>query len=140
MYVNLGKMYYFWGSTDSIDVNIKKASLHNADSIFAKAATLYPTDYRPNYYRAKTNFALDPENGSAKPYYEQTLALVESKANVRFNPIIIECSRFLGYYYFLKEDYTQSKVYWNKILAIDAKNDIANKAMDGIEKTLKKKK
>jgi len=140
MYVNLGKMYYFWGSTDSIDVNIKKTSLHNADSIFAKAATLYPTDYRPNYYRAKTNFALDPENGSAKPYYEQTLALVESKANVRFNPIIIECSRFLGYYYFLKEDYTQSKVYWNKILAIDSKNDIANKAMDGIEKTLKKKK
>jgi tetratricopeptide (TPR) repeat protein len=140
LYIDLGKMYYFLGSNDSTEVNLKKTSLLNADSIFAKSALLDPTGYRSNYYRAKTNFALNPEDGSAKPYYEQTLALVESKADVRYNPIVIECSRFLGYYYFLKEDYTQSKVYWNKILAIDPKNEIALKATEGIEKTLKGKK
>jgi len=135
---NLGKLYFFYGSSDGVDPIIKKNSLLKADSIFTKVALLDPTNYRGNYFRAKINFALDPDNGSAKPYYEQTLTLVESKADPRYNGVIIECCRFLGFYYFVKEDYTQSKVYWNKILAIEPTNEVAVKAIDGIDKTLKK--
>jgi tetratricopeptide (TPR) repeat protein len=140
VWVNLGKMYFYYGSADGTEASVKKSSLMKADSIFAKVATIDPTSYRGNYYRAKVNFALNPDNGSAKPYYEQTLTLVESKADARYNPIIIECSRFLGYFYFLKEDYTQSKVYWNKILSIEPTNEVAVKAIEGIDKTLKGKK
>jgi tetratricopeptide repeat family protein len=39
----------------------------------------------------------------------------------------------LGYYYFVKEDYNQSKQYWNKILEIDPENETATKALGGIK-------
>jgi len=136
--VNLGKLYYSYGSADS--TTAKKNLLLKADSIFAKVAVMDPTNYRGNYYRANINFVLDPDNGTAKPFYEQTLTLVEAKADPRYNQIIIECCRFLGYYYYLKEDYTQSKIYWNKILAIEPTNEVAVKAIDGIDATLKRKK
>ncbi len=140
--VNLGKMYYNLGSLETTAPDLKKSSLLKADTIFAQVATLEPTNYRGNMWRSRTNFALDPEStiGLAKPFYEQTLTLVESKADIRYNPVILECSRYLGYYYFLKKDYVQSKIYWGKILQIDAKNELAIKAIEGIDKAMKGKK
>ena len=38
-----------------------------------------------------------------------------------------------AYYYFVKEDYNQSKLYWNKILEIDPGNETATKALGGIK-------
>ena len=140
--VALGKMYYSLGKDDKTAMDIKKISLLKADTLFAQTAAMEPTNYRGNMWRARTNFELDPEttNGLAKPYYEQTITLVESKNDVRYNPVIIECSRYLGYYFFLKKDYSQSKLYWNKILALDPKDATASKAIEGIEKALKGKK
>jgi len=86
--------------------------------------------------------SLDPDGvqGLAKLYYEQALKIVESKPDVaRYNSVIIECSRYLGYYY-SKKDFIQSKVYWNKILAIEPKDEMANKALTIIEKAQKGKK
>jgi len=139
---NLARMYYSSGTDQNTKPDAKKDILLKADSLFAQVASLEPTNYRGNAWRARTNVELDPELtlGLSKPYYDQTLTLVESKADVKYNPIIIECSRYLGYYYFLKKDYPQSKIYWNKILAIDPKNDIALKAIDGIDNALKGKK
>ena len=140
--LNLGKMYNSLGNLETSTADIKKSSLLKADSIFGQVASLEPTAYRGNMWRARTNFALDPEStiGLAKPFYEQTVTLVEAKADVRYNPVILECSRYLGYYYFLKKDYVQSKIYWNKILLIDSKNELALKAIEGIDKALKGKK
>ena len=140
--ITLGKMYYNYSSLESTPADIKKSLFLKADTLFAQVATLEPTGYRGNMWRARTNFALDPEStmGLAKPFYEQTLTLVEAKADIRFNPVILECSRYLGYYYFLNKDYPQSKLYWSKILAIDSKNELALKAIDGIDKALKGKK
>jgi len=150
VYYDLGKLYYSYGtSTDSVSKGktdsialVRKNALIKADSIFAKVVSLEPTNYRGYRWRALTNFSLDPETtqGLAKPFYEQTLTIVEAKADVRYNQVIIECSRYLGYYYYLKKDYTQSKVYWNKILTIEPTNDIANKAIAGIDKAQKGKK
>ena len=78
--------------------------------------------------------------GLAKPYYEQTLAIVEAKADAKYNSIINECSRYLGFYYYQKKDWVQSKVYWNKILAINPKDEVALRAIDGLDKSLKGKK
>ena len=150
MYYDLGKMYYSVGTakdtlskgkSDNIAL-VQKNALLKADSIFGKVTTMEPTNYRGFRMRALTNFALDPETtqGMAKPYYEQTLAIVEAKNDVRYNPIIIESDRYLGYYYYLKKDYTESKVYFNKILAIEPTNEIALKVIAGIDKILKGKK
>jgi tetratricopeptide (TPR) repeat protein len=152
MYYDLGKMYYSVGSSTAKDTLskgksdnialVQKNALLKADSIFAKVTTMEPTNYRGYRMRGLTNFALDPESakGLAKPYYEQTLKIVEAKNDARYNPIIIESERYLGYYYYLKKDYTESKVYFNKILAIEPSNEFALKAIAGIDKLLKGKK
>ena len=138
----LGKIYYGYASSrPAAALDVKKALLIKADTIFSEIARLEPVGYRGNYWRARVNFAMDPENTQdlAKSYYERTLALVESKADPRFNPIIIECSRFLGFYHYMKKDFTQSKVYWNKILLIEPNNDVAKKAIAGIDNPKGKK-
>jgi tetratricopeptide (TPR) repeat protein len=139
---NLARMYYSSGTDKNTKADAKKNILLKADSLFAQVATLEPTNYRGNAWRARTNVELDPELtlGLSKTYYDQTLTLVESKADAKYNPVIIECSRYLGYYYFLKKDYAQSKIYWNKILVIEPKNETAIKAVEGIDKSLKGKK
>ena len=138
----LGRLYYSLGNSVKDSANVKKSALGSADSLFTKVVTLDPTNYRGYIWRARTNFSLDPETlqGLAKPFYEQTIPIVEAKADVRYNPVIIECCRYLGYYYYLKKDFTQSKIYWNKILVLDPTNDMAIKAIDGIDKSLKGKK
>lgn len=139
---NLARMYYSYGTDQKTKPEIKKDIFLKADSLFAQVAAVESTNYRGNVWRARTNVELDPELtlGLSKPYYDQTLTLVESKADVKYNPVIIECSRYLGYYYFLRKDYPQSKIYWNKILVIEPKNETALKAIDGIDKALKGKK
>ena len=140
MLMTLAKRYYGLGNdVKVIDASIKKDALQKADSIFGLVAQKEPTGYRGNYWRARTNSSLDPETslGLAKPYYEQTATLVESKADVKFNPVLIECYSYLGYYYLVQKDNTQSLNYWNKILVIDATNTTAKKAIEGITKAIK---
>ena len=145
-----GKILYgYAASRPASDLELKKSTLIKADTIFAQIALLEPIGYRANYWRARVNFAMDPENTQdlAKNFYEKTLALVEqknlelveSKQQPKFNPIVIECSRFLGFYYYVKKDFTQSKVYWNKILLIEPNNDVAKKAISGIDNPKGKK-
>lgn len=75
----------------------------------------------------------DPEStqGLAKPYYESALSLLEKKEDAS-KSVLIECESYLGYYYFLKKDYEQSKVFWNKILQIDPENPTAKQAVQGL--------
>lgn len=140
--ISLAKMYYSLGTNTTTPVADKKPALLKADTLFTQIAILEPTGYRANFFRARTNFALDPDNTTdiAKNFYEQTLTLVESKNDVRYNPVIMECARFLGAYYFQKKEYVQSKLFWNKILVLDPKNELAMKVIEGIDKALKGKK
>jgi len=140
--IALGKLYYSLSSTESIDPLLKKDALTKADSVFAIVATLEPTGYRGNFWRARANSALDPETtlGLAKPFYEQTATLIESKADPRFNTVLIECYSYLGYYSLLQKDNALSLSFWNKIVAIDPTNATAKKAIEGIEKAMKGKK
>ncbi len=137
--LQLGKLYYTYGNEATTTPEIKKDVLVKADTLFSKVAALEPANYRGNFWRARANFLLESEATPAlgKPFYEQTLALVESKADPRFNSVIIECSRYLGYYYYLKSDYTQSKIYWNKILVIEPTNPLAIQAIEGMNKPAK---
>lgn len=136
----LGKLYYSKGtSSDSINYTpeMKVEALIQADTTFATLATMVPDSFWGNFWRARTNSALDPETtqGLAKPYYEEVAVLLEEKVNTdnRFNRYLIECYRYLGYYYLVAEDYETSKEYWNKILTIDPEDEIATRALEGIK-------
>lgn len=93
-----------------------------------------PTVTWATFGAARVNSALDPETdkGVAKPFYEKTIEVLDAKGDG--DPrIYIECYSYLGYYYYVKEDIENSKIYWEKILAIDPTNEIANRAMSGLK-------
>lgn len=136
-YFTLGKCHYFEGNgADSTEtgLNIRRVHMHAADSVFAYVAEKAPDSYLGNFWRARSNSALDPETtgGLAKPYYEAAVLILEKKPekNVR---MLVECYSYLGYYYYLKKEMPQSQDYWNKILALDPQNEIAQKALAGIK-------
>ncbi len=133
----LGRLYYFAGSgaANLPDHRVRqKELLMQADSLFAEVARKTPENYLGNFWRARTNSLLDPETteGLAKPYYEAALTILENKPDAS-KSLLIECNSYLGYYYFVKNDFAVSKQYWNKILGIDPSNETAKKALDGLK-------
>lgn len=134
----LGRLYYGEGtSADTLAVQPadRKAALEAADSVFALVAQQAPESYLGELWRARTNSAMDPETtqGLAKPFYEKVTEMLLAKNEPKYNSALIECYSYLGYYYLLKSDYSTSKEFWNKILAIDPNNATAKKALDGIK-------
>jgi len=144
IYSQYGKLYYGLGTADStLTVAQKKSALIKADSLFDIVATKEPANYLGNFWRARTNSALDPETeqGLAKPYYEKTVEIVEAKkADVRYNSILVESYSYLAYYYLVMKDNATSLTFWTKILTLDPTNVNAKKAIDGIAKSAKAKK
>lgn len=146
--VELGKKYYSYANTDKILPNIKTSSLLKADSLFAKVAEMEPDNYRGNCWRARANSNLDPEatKGLAKPFYEKTVEICLAKNDPRYNPVLIECYSYLGFYHLVAgeksksaSEYETSKGYWNKILKIEPGNSTALKALEGLSGSKKKK-
>jgi len=132
----LGKLYYAEGTSSTlIDPAKKKASLLAADSVFSVISEKAPDSYLGSFWRARSNSALDPETtqGLAKPYYEAVVSMLLTKNDPRYNPVIIECYSYLGYYYLLQNLTPQSKEYWHKILSIDPENATAKKALEGLK-------
>lgn len=128
-----GRLNYY-AATDSTYKEKQPEYIAEADTIFAQVAIKVPDNYLGSFWRARVNSLRDPETtqGLAKPYYEAALAILAQKADAS-KSILVECNSYLGYYYFVKEDYPQSKIYWNKILEIDPGNETATKALQGIK-------
>lgn len=128
-----GRLNYY-AAADTTCQDKQPAYLAEADTIFAQVAERVPDNYLGNFWRARVNSLRDPETtqGLAKPYYEAALSILEQKAGAS-KSLLVECNSYLGYYYFVKEDYEQSKLYWNKILEIDPSNETATKALEGIK-------
>lgn len=129
----LGRLYYMAAGSNTANELEKKSYLKKADEIFAEISQRVPDNYLGYFWRARTNAMADPESteGLAKPYYELALTLLEKKADASTS-LIIECESYLGYYHFVKKDYEQSKVYWNKILLLDPENVTAKQALQGL--------
>jgi len=106
-----------------------------ADSIFGDFSIRYPEHYMGYFWRARVNAILDPETetGLAKPYYEKVAEILEKTNNAERKKEMIEAYQYLGYYYYLKEDKSNSLIYFNKIIAIDPNNSVATEAIKGIE-------
>ena len=133
--VMLGQSAYFAASADTLaqDSLLRRGYLMTADSAFAEVAERVPDNYLGYFWRARTQASLDPETaqGLAKPYYEQAVAILEKTGtDIRK---IIECYSYLGYYDYLKGDIEASKVCWNKILALEPDNQVAQNALKGLK-------
>lgn len=128
-----GRLNYYVAA-DSSSIANRPHYLAKADTAFARVMKHAPDNYLGSFWRARTNSLLDPETtqGLAKPHYETALAILEKKPDASV-PVLVECLSYLGYYYFIKEDYPLSKYYWNEILAIDPDNQTAKTALEGIQ-------
>jgi tetratricopeptide (TPR) repeat protein len=133
-YLQLGRSYYFAGNMQT-DTTARIKYLNLTDSLFAKVTSLSPNSHQGYFWRARTNSLLDPETtvGLAKPYYEKALEFFIANPT-KFQKEIIEVYSYLGFYYFIKEDYQTSKLYWKKIFEIDPSNSKALEALKGMDK------
>jgi tetratricopeptide (TPR) repeat protein len=120
-YFDLGKAYYFL--QDYV----------HADSAFNILVERVPDLAIGHFWKArvKTNFDPESDSGLAKPDYELFLQL-SSEDTLRFKKELIEAYSYLGYYYFLKEDNANSKLYWQKVYALDPKNIQAIEALKNL--------
>jgi tetratricopeptide (TPR) repeat protein len=130
----LGKIYYRWGTDENkaIPAAEKVLALQTSDSIFAEVATMSPNIYLGNFYRARANSALDPDQskGLAKPYYEASVnTMLASNDLAKYTNPLIEAYRYLAYYYYIKNMKADSKSYCNKILELDPASDFVKKML-----------
>lgn len=128
-----GRLNYY-AATDSTLKATQAVYLAEADTVFARISDYAPDNYLGFFWRARTNSLKDPETveGLAKPYYEASLAIFEQKPDASV-PLVVECLSYLGYYYFVKEDYPKSKEFWTRILVIDPENETAKAALEGMK-------
>ena len=147
--LKLGKCYYNMACRDSV-VDEQKAELVKADSLFAALSDKVPSSYVGYFWRARVNSMLDPETleGLAKPYYEKVVEIGLSNTE-RYKRELIESYKYLGYYHYVvadaittknngnpdsaKGEYEEAKEFFSKVLALDAKDEIALKALESIK-------
>lgn len=136
-YFQLGRTYYSAGNA----LDVKTDSLkqlkyyHDADSLFTKVATLAPSSYLGNFWRARVNSAIDKETtlGLAKPFYEETLAKLAVDP-AKYKVELAEIYGYLGFYYYLKNDKENSLDNWKKLAQIEPGNPKAEEAIKALEK------
>jgi tetratricopeptide (TPR) repeat protein len=128
-YYNLGKVYY----------NIK--NFQQADTNLAIFNQLQPDHVAGFVWRARTKSNIDStsKQGLAKPIYEIIIVKTQSDT-AKYSKERIESFYYLAYYYFLQYAQTKNKEYAleaiansNKVLAIDPKDDKAEKAKQIID-------
>jgi tetratricopeptide (TPR) repeat protein len=121
-YFDLGKAYYF-----NKDYGL-------ADTAFLQLVKMKPD--LPIGYRwvaaAKANLDPDSEQGLAKEDYEKFISLAQNDST-KYRTELIEAYSYLGYYYFIKKDMENSKLYWQKVYALDPTNPQAIEAIKKIK-------
>jgi tetratricopeptide (TPR) repeat protein len=95
----------------------------SADSIFNIVLKKSP-DYIPALtYIAQTYSRMDPDSrmGLAKPKFEKLLS-VAKKDSVKNEDEMVDALRYLGYYYMSKDNYSTSKDYYSRLIALNPSN------------------
>jgi tetratricopeptide (TPR) repeat protein len=121
-YFDLGKAYYF-----DKDYGL-------ADTAFLQLVKLKP-DLAIGYRwvaAAKANLDPDSEQGLAKDDYEKFISLAQNDTT-KYKTELVEAYSYLGYYYFIKKDMESSKLYWQKVYALDPTNPQAIEAIKKIK-------
>ncbi len=111
-YMQVGRAYY-------IGENYKAA-----DSIFNKVIKKWPGDLQAHLYIARTYSRMDPDysRGLAKPKFEKVIKLAENDS-LNNESEMVEALQYLGYYNMSKENFTDSKNYYNRLINLDPNNN-----------------
>jgi tetratricopeptide (TPR) repeat protein len=130
-YYSLGKAYS------------SSRQLEKSDSALAKVNELLPNWPYGYLLRAQVNANIDStsERNLAKPYYEKylELALADSANLTKSKNNIVEAYRYLGYYYYRKNQIRESKEYWRKILDLIPNDKQATDVIKGLDQPKKDK-
>jgi tetratricopeptide (TPR) repeat protein len=152
VHYQIGREFYMWAEDTTIMMDsIARVGLYNkADSSFCKLIELKPDSYLGYLFRARTRTRLDPETitGYAKSDYEKTLSILEPGDKVKNKKYLMECYRYLAFYYYMLNEkgiqqtdpntptnIENSLYYWRKILEIEPQDVQALTAIDNLEKT-----
>ncbi|MDX2002041.1 MAG: tetratricopeptide repeat protein [Chitinophagales bacterium] len=121
-YYQVGRGYYYGGQ------------FAKADSAFAKVTEMQPTTGVTYIWRARSNAQLDPETtqGLALPHYQKFIELTTDTE--KYKKELVEAYEYLGYYYFVKDDLTQSKAAWQKVKELDPTNTKADEFFKSLKK------
>ncbi len=132
-YYALGRIYYKLGQTEN-----DTTYFHKAIQAFS-----YVKDKKPDLVPVYTELGrchamLDPESqaGLAKPYYEKVVELGKSDPG-RYANDLKEAYAYLGYYYYIKEDYKNSYDAYTQLKQLDPQNPQAAQALPFLEAKLK---
>lgn len=100
-----------------------------ADTTFNKLIVQQPAMAVGYLWAGRTNAELDPETtkGLAKPFYEKVIELSKNNSELK------EAYSYLGYYFYVKKDVGQSRVNWEKVLAIDPADNAAKEALKALK-------
>ena len=125
---HIGSMYYAMGTDEKKTKDLtpeKIEALRQADAQFEKVEQMRPDSYLGPYWRARTNVALDPETdkGLAKPHYMKVIDIITSKGETSSQ--LMECYKYLAYYYYRKHDKDSCLIYIDKIMEIDPMDSYA---------------
>jgi len=124
-YFGIGRSYYY------------TERLTEADSAFSKLINLQPTMSVGYLWEAHVKASQDPEStqGLAKPYFEKVIEINLQNPPEKVNKNeLLEAYRYLGYYYYLKNEKEKSIENWKKVLEIKPGDSQAQEAIDLLTK------
>jgi len=139
-YYYLGSSYYFdYATKKSANQNPSKDILVKADSAFSYVLQKAPTTDVAWQFRGRIARLMDDENdggGLAVPYYSKYIEVVtvtKPELAAKSKSGLIEAYTYLGSVAARKEkDNAKAKSYFDKVLALDPSNAVANQAIKAI--------
>jgi tetratricopeptide (TPR) repeat protein len=110
-YMRIGRTFYTGGNYKA------------ADSVFNVIIKKDPNYLPAHLFIARTYSKMDPDykQGLARPKFEKLL-LVAKRDSVKNSDEMIEALEYLGYYHVDKGEYSTSKNYYNRLIALDPNN------------------
>ncbi len=128
-YNSLASMYK--KHADEVPETEKLQWLQKADEVYAEAAVKFAS--AEEFFlvqRGRLNATIDADmsKGLAKPHYERASQILEAKADRddAETKRLIECYRYLGWYYNEQANKEQCQNYWRKVKALDPSNTEAD--------------
>ena len=105
-----------------------------ADSAFTRVNELAPKFVQGFDWKGRTQSMLDPDSkaGLAKAAFEQVVVLAEPDS-AKYVKELMSAYKYLGFYYFITKDFVNSKIWWEKVKAMDPNDKQASDALGATE-------
>ena len=128
-YNSLAKMYL--KHAEEVPEAEKMQWMMKADETYGESIQKFPANAEfLNILRGRLNATIDADmsKGLAKPYYEAAAGMLVAKGNLEAGEKarLVECYRYLGWYYNEKADKEQCQSYWRKVKELDPSNTEAD--------------